>query len=528
MVKLPILTFEALMNITQKIQILMPHRSLLRESLMGIEKEGLRVCKKGDISQTPHPAVFGCALTHPNITTDFSESLTELVTPPLKNTAEMLRFLADTQQYLYQHLPPEQNFWPASMPCVIRGETTIPIAQYGSSNQGMMKTVYRRGLANRYGSVMQTIAGVHFNYSFSQDFFQQYQLLMATDKTLRDFTDCQYMGVARNVVRYGWIIPYLFGASPAVCKSFLKDYHQYSLIEFNHSTLYEPYATSLRMGDIGYQNLREDNAGVKANYNSLVHYISSLKMGMLSNCPEYEAIGIKKNGSYQQLNTNILQIENEYYATVRPKPLVQTDKKPLDSLQDSGIAYIELRSLDINPLLPLGVNQQQIHFLQGFLLFCLLKDSPAISTREQFDIDSNDQLVAHEGRKPGLLLKRQSAPILLQDWGNQLAQEISSCAQLLGTECQTDIAEISKRFDCPALTPSARSLQLMRDKNQGFFDYINAFAKQYKTEFLNKEIRQTHFDYLDKQAQLSCEKQSAIEAADSISFDEFLAQYFRI
>ncbi len=514
------------MNLADKIHRLAQYKGLLKDNLMGIEKEGLRVSRKGGLSQAPHPRAFGCALTHENITTDFSESLIEMVTPPMHSADEMLLFLSNTQQYLYHHLPKDQNFWPASMPCVIRGETYIPIAQYGSSNLGMMKTVYRRGLAYRYGSVMQTIAGIHFNYSFSQNFFGQYHLLMASNKTLVNFTNSCYMGLTRNVVRYGWMIPYLFGASPAVCKSFLKGYHQHSLIAFNDSTLYEPYATSLRMGDIGYQNLREDEAGVKANYNSLSHYIHSLKAGMSTPCAEYEKIGVKKGDKYQQLNANILQIENEYYATVRPKPLFLPNKKPLDNLDDNGISYIELRSLDINSLLPLGIDIAQVHFLEAFLLFCLLKDSPAIATREQFDIDNNDQLVAHEGRQPNLMLKNLSKPTPLKNWGNALITEIAQCGQLLGADYQTQVLEIGKRFDNPSRTPSAQVLEMMRAKNQGFFDYTNTFASLYQKAFLNRKIDKSHFDYLDRQAQLSCQKQQQIEIDDKLDFDEFLGRYF--
>jgi len=277
------------LNIEQKIQILKPHAQLLSGNLMGIEKEGLRVSKKGGLSQAPHPSVLGCALTHPNITTDFSESLLELVTPPLSSARLALDFLKDTQHYLYCRLPKDQNFWPASMPCVMRGKTYIPIAQYGTSNRGKMKTVYRQGLANRYGSVMQVIAGIHFNYSFCERFIEKFCELSENEQN----KDEAYMALTRNVVRYGWIVPYLFGASPAVCKSFLKGYRQHSLVEFNDSTLYEPYATSLRMGDIGYQNLREDEAGVKANYNSLSHYVNSLKAGMATPCSEYEKFGMK-------------------------------------------------------------------------------------------------------------------------------------------------------------------------------------------------------------------------------------------
>ncbi len=510
------------MNIEQKIQLLKPHAQLLSGNLMGVEKEGLRVSRKGGLSQAPHPKNLGCALTHPNITTDFSESLLELVTPPMSDAKSVLGFLQDTQHYLYCRLPKDQNFWPASMPCVIRGETYIPIAQYGSSNRAKMKTIYRQGLANRYGSVMQTIAGIHFNYSFSEKFIKKCNQFSAVGQS----QDEAYMALTRNVVRYGWVIPYLFGASPAVCKSFLKGYHKHTLIEFNESTLYEPYATSLRMGDIGYQNLREDEAGVKANYNSLDHYVHSLKSGMSASCSEYERIGIKKNGHYQQLNTNILQIENEYYASVRPKPLVEVGQKPLDSLSDQGIAYIELRSLDVNPSLPMGIDKQQIHFLEVFLLFCLLKDSPAISTREQFEIDGNDQLIAHEGRKPNLRLKYQTKEISIAELGGQLATDLDLCATLFGKDYQAQVGDICRRFSNPELTPSAQILERMRNKNQGFFDDTNTFAKQYRREFLAKDINQAHFDYLDAQAESSCKHQREIEESDTIGFDEFLSQYF--
>ena len=373
---------------------------------------------------------------------------------------------------------------------------------------------------------MQTIAGIHFNYSFSADFFEAYRAKKEPNTTLRDFTDQSYMGLTRNIVRYGWLIPYLFGASSAVCKSFLKGYRQHSLVEFNDSTLYEPYATSLRMGDIGYQNLREDEAGVKANYNSLSHYIHSLKAGMQTSCREYEDIGLKAQGEYQQLNTKILQIENEYYASVRPKPLVLDDKKPLDALKDQGIGYIELRSLDINPSLSLGINQTQINFLEVFMLFCLLESSPTISSREQFDIDNNDQLVAHEGRKPNLNLIHKSQAVALEKLGSDIMNKISHCAELLGEEYQDAVKQMTRRINNADLTPSAVTLSEMRNRNQGFFDYTNTLSKQHRRDFLEKPIDEDHFDYLDQQTQASCAQQLEIEQADHLSFDDYLTQYF--
>ncbi len=515
-----------MVGLADKIQALKADASLLGESLMGLEKEGLRVSRRGGLSQASHPKALGCALTHPHITTDFAESLIELVTPPLKGAQPMLDFLADTQHYLYTNLPKDQSFWPASMPCVIRGQTDIPIAQYGSSNQGKMKTIYRVGLANRYGSVMQTIAGIHFNYSFADSFWRQYQALLGCDRDMQSFKNEQYMHLSRNVVRYGWLMTYLFGASPAVCKSFLNGYHQHSLIEFNDTTLYEPYATSLRMGDIGYQNLAEDEAGVKANYNSLEHYVHALKAAIETPSDQYAELGIKKDGEYQQLNSNILQIENEYYASVRPKPSPQAGKKPLDALKSGGIDYIELRSIDINTMLPLGIDQPQVHFIEVFLLFCLLEDSPPISTREQFEIDNNDQLVSHSGRKPGLMLRHRFEDVSLQDLGRELMQRLLACAQLFTSAHQAAVSEIAKRIDTPELTPSAVALARMRNHNQGFFDHTNTFAKQYRREFCARSVNQAHFDYLDEQAKISCQKQQSIEQSDKLSFDEYLAQYF--
>lgn len=514
------------MNLVEKIQQLKPHSALLKGNLMGLEKEGLRVSEDGGIAQTPHPKSLGCTLTHPNITTDFSESLVELVTPPVHSADEMLAFLSKTQQYLYHHLPKDQNFWPTSMPCVIRGETYIPIAQYGKSNQGMMKTIYRRGLANRYGSVMQIIAGIHFNYSFAQNFLKQYHLLTASSETFREFNDQSYMALTRNVMRYSWLIYYLFGASSAVCKSFLKDYHQHSLVEFNDTTLYEPYATSLRMGDIGYQNLREDEVGVKANYNSLWHYIHSLQSGIQTPCSAYEKIGLKKQGQYQQLNTSILQIENEYYGSVRPKPDFILDKKPLDALCENGVAYVELRSLDINPNLPLGIDKTQVLFLESFLLFCLLEHSPVISSREQVECDANDQLVAHRGREPELTLMHKGESILLQNFGKGLMDKIYLCAELLGQEYQVAVSIISKRIEHAELIPSATILSEMEKHHQGFFDHTNYWAQQHRKMFLAKEIDVAHFKYLDQQAEKSCQQQLDIEQADNVSFNQYLANYF--
>jgi glutamate--cysteine ligase len=506
----------------------MAAKHTLSQNLMGIEKESLRVSDDGSISQESHPKAYGSALTNSQITTDFCEALVELVTPPFDSADKVLEDLGNTEHFVHHYLPDDQRYWPASMPCVVRGETYISIAQYGSSNRGQMKTVYRQGLANRYGSVMQTIAGIHFNYSFSSDFWQAYQELIAPEDTERCFIDSNYMGLTRNVLRCGWLIPYLFGASASICKSFLEDYHQNKLEEFDENTLYLPYATSLRMGDIGYQNSQEDAVGVKANYNSLCHYTHSLQAAMQTSCAEYESIGLKQDGEYQQLNTNILQIENEYYASIRPKPKLNGIDQPLEALNKNGINYIELRSLDTNPLLPLGIDKSQILFLEAFLLYCLLEDSPAISTAEQFEIDNNDHLVAHQGRKPGLKLKKRSNEISLQDWGREILDKITSVAVLLGDGHEEAVQAISERLSHPDLTPSATMLQMMRDDGDGFYQSINKISLQSRKNYRQQAMNKASFAKLDKVAKDSLKEQAAIEKSDTQSFDEFIDEYFSL
>jgi len=516
----------------------------LSASKIGLEKESLRVCPEGSISQTPHPVAWGSALTHPQITTDFSEALTELVTPPCHSVAEVIQSLDDIQTFIYRHLDNE-ILWATSMPCVVAGETGIPLAKYGSSNAAQMKTAYRRGLGLRYGRAMQVIAGVHFNYSFSDAFWLHYQkLLNHADNVQADnfqtFVSDQYMGLIRNLLRYGWLVPYLFGASPAVCKSFLNG-QRTILQSFNDNTYYQAYATSLRLGDIGYQNNKEDLAGIKACYDSLETYVESMQCAINTPCKSYEELGVKVDGVYRQLNSNILQIENEYYSSVRPKQIVQGDEKPSIALSKRGIAYVELRSLDVNAFDPHGINSEQLYFLEVFMLFCLLQSSPVLSQSEIAAIDENLLLVAHQGREPGLDLQRTSSQqagsnetsekISLQDWAGELCHQMTSVARLFDRANHSENyfssvkSQIASVFD-PDLTPSARMLAEMREHNEGFFHHAQRMSKHHNQYYKNHPLSEDKVKLFEIMTSESLAKQVLIESEDKISFDEYLKNYF--
>ena len=502
---------------------------LLSSGLMGLEKESLRVMPDGNLAQTPHPVALGSSLTHPYITTDYSEALAEFITPPCDTIPAALDFLRDTQRFVYENLH-DEFIWATSMPCVVAGETSIPIARYGSSNAGQMKTVYRRGLGHRYGRVMQVIAGVHFNYSFAEAFWPSFQEIENDSRPIQDFINDSYFALIRNLQRFGWLVPYLFGASPAVCKSFLGG-AETNLETFDISTYYEPFATSLRMGDIGYQNNKEAKIGVKASYDNLDAYVSCLSKAIETPCAEYEKIGVVVNGRHEQLNANILQIENEYYSTIRPKQIVGSFEKPVHALKRRGVRYIELRSIDVNAFEPLGINERQLHFLEAFMVFCQLHESPVIGDEERDHIDHNELVTAHRGRDPKLKLNRGSEKILLREWTKEILSAMTGVCELLDKGLadkpySTSLAAQQDKAHDPDLTPSARMLEAMRREEEGFFHFALRMSRQHQSYFESFDLDPERREMFTRLTAETLAQQKAIEAENGESFTDYLQRYF--
>jgi len=504
-------------------------RKVLQQRQVGLEKESLRVAVNGGIAQTAHPAALGSALTHPSITTDYSEALLEFVTPPFHHFCDTLGFLDDTHRYVYSQLDNE-ILWASSMPCVVEGDASIPIAQYGSSNAGLMKTAYRRGLGHRYGRMMQAIAGVHFNYSYPEAFWEMLQTVVGNQEDLQTFISESYIGMVRNLQRYGWLVPYLFGASPAICASFLGA-SPTSLKKWREFSYYAPYATSLRMGDIGYQNDKEGEAGIRVNYNSLQGYVDSLQTAISTPYPEYAEIEMVRDGEWQQLNSNTLQIENEYYSSVRPKQILQGEEKPSLALARRGVAYLELRSLDVNAYEPLGISEEQMRFLESFLLFSLLAPSAPYDDSELASIKYNINAVAERGRDPKLKLRRKDGEVLLRDWAYEIFEQMSAGCDLLDKDnpvhsyCDALQQQRAKITD-PDRTPSARMLAEMDQNGEEFYHFALRMSRQHQQWFAERPLDEAKRQQFEALARESIAKQSAIEAADKISFETFLQNYF--
>jgi glutamate--cysteine ligase len=507
--------------------------------LRGLEKESLRITPAGTLAQTDHPAALGSALKHPHITTDYSEALLEFITEPFAHIDSLLQQLDNIHRVTYQQLAQQnERLWPASMPCKLGSDAEIPVARYGSSNSGTMKTIYRVGLGHRYGRAMQTIAGVHYNFSFPDALWEVLRADEGSTETLQDFKTRRYFGLIRNFRHYFWLLVYLFGAAPAVCASFVEGRkHRLQPLGEDARTMHMPYATSLRMGDLGYQS--DAQQALIVCYNNLPSYLQTLCGAITQTHPAYAAVGVKDDaGNYQQLNTSLLQIENEFYSSIRPKRTTQSGETALQALRLRGVEYVEVRCVDLNPYAPLGVTEEQLRTMDAFLLFCLLQDSPETSDRDYQQDQENQKRIVYYGRDPQLQLVRDGKEIAMSVWAEELLAKTTVCAGLLDQAVAGEAGTASSdsytravqtqrlKLSQPELTPSAQVLTDLRTSGQSFFEHTMALAEQHRAYFNERPpsaSTQTQFEQL---AAVSLQRQAALEAQEHLPFEDYLANYY--
>jgi glutamate--cysteine ligase len=506
----------------------------LRTLQRGLEKESLRVTPDGQLARDPHPAALGSPLTHPQITTDFSESQVELITGVHQSIAGCLRQLTEVHQVVCRHIG-DQMLWCTSMPCLLPPDDEIPIGQYGSSNIGRIKTVYRTGLKHRYGSRMQTISGLHYNFSLPAGAWADLQAADGDRGTALDYRNAAYFSLIRSFRRHSWLLLYLFGASPTVCRSFVEG-RPHRLKELNETTLFMPHATSLRMGPLGYQSDAQSTLGV--SYNCLRSYAESLREALSQPYPPYEAIGLRRGDEYLQRSTTLLQIENEFYGTIRPKQPIRPGERPLHALAERGVEYVEVRLMDLDPFSPIGITADTIRFLDIFLLHCLLGDSPPDSPAMIELLSRNRHEVAERGRDPALMLTRDhGGQVGLAQWGGELLDECEAIAAALdaahGDTSQgaglyrRSLATAREKLSNPSLTPSARVLEALEQTAGGASSLSFALAQsmQHQRELtsltLPEELRQRY----QQMAADSIAARRAIESADVLAFEDFRRHY---
>ncbi|MEN9418965.1 MAG: glutamate--cysteine ligase GshA [Pseudomonadota bacterium] len=507
------LSYDGAMTLTNddllsRLHALSPER--LAGMRRGVEKESLRANPDGTLALTPHPAALGSALTHPCITTDFSESQLELITAAHTSPAACARELYEIHQFVARALG-EERMWAASMPCDLPTDETIPLGRYGTSNVGRAKSVYRMGLGHRYGRRMQTISGIHYNWS------------------LPGLDNDAYFALIRNFRRHAFLLLVLFGATPAVCASFVQG-RSHSLQPLAEGTFHLPHATSLRMGRLGYQS--DAQAALNVSYNCLEGYAASLHGALTTPHPPYEAIGVRNlGGEYNQLATSLLQIENEFYGTIRPKCTIRSGERPLHALRERGVEYVEVRLMDLDPFEVTGIAEPTMHFLDVFLLHCLLTESPPDTPQETVEMARNQHRTASAGRERGLTLERGGRAVPLVDWA---AEVLAGCAPiaarldaLQGTDAHTQaLAQAHARLADPDTTPSARVLATIAAEHGGCFRaFGQARSEAARAALLAEAIDPDVTARLQRAAEESVAAQRQREAADTLPFEEYRLQY---
>jgi glutamate--cysteine ligase len=491
----------------------LPPESLAR-ARRGIEKESLRARPDGALATSGHPPALGSPLTHPNITTDFSESQLELITGAHTRADACLEELTRIHQFVYRALAAEgdEALWACSMPCRLPPDAEIPLGRYGDSNVGRMKTIYRNGLSFRYGRRMQTISGIHYNFS------------------LPGLTSADYFSLIRNFRRQSWLPLYLFGASPAVCASFVEG-REHGLQALRAGTMYLPHATSLRMGRLGYQS--DAQSALCVSYNNLDSYAASLDHALTRPYAAYEKLGLRDpaSGEYRQLATTLLQIENEFYSTIRPKRRIRPGERPLHALRERGVEYVEVRLMDLDPFEAVGIAAPTMRFLDVFLLACLLHDSPPDTPEEIRAIARNQHTVAARGREPGLLLDRGDGQAALADWGREIVDGCEPVAAALdaahgGAAHRDAVAAARLLLDDPSRTPSARVLSAMaRNHDNRYLQFGIVQSLLHAGHLRGLDLPAASLASFEEMARRSLAEQARIEAADPLDFETYRQKY---
>lgn len=506
--------------------------ALLKGMLRGIERESLRMQSDGFISQADHPITLGSALTHPHITTDYSEALMEFITPPKSTISETLEYLEDIHAFANASLPEGEKLWPMSMPCMLDDEEEkIRLAQYGSSNIGKFKTLYRQGLGVRYGRRMQTISGVHYNVSFPDELFEQ---LQKNEKdpafqkiSLQAYRSHRYFGLIRNFIRLTPLVMFLLGASPSVCRCFMTG-REHHLLPLINGTLYLPYATALRMGRFGYQNSAQKELGI--HYNNLQGYLEGLQKAVRTPYVSFSRLGLDDDaGEPIQINDHVLQIENEYYSLVRPKQVPIEGETPSEALANRGVGYVELRAVDVNPYSPIGINEDTAGFLEIIALYCLLKESPALYAEELEQIEQNQNEIVNRGRAPNAAILQNGQSIEIEVWAQNIVSEMKDLAVLLDDAYSTRLyqnalAVMQSRIDEVDETLSA---QLIQDtlKQGGTWSLGSVLAQQHLKHYQNHVLSKEKIEYFDNLTESSLQQQKQLEQNNEPDFKAYLAAY---
>lgn len=454
-------------------------KDLIKGTYCGLELETLRVNQKGSISLAPHPKELGSPLFNPLITKDFAEAQIEYTTPKCKSHQKAIRYLEELLAYTTKHMGKE-FLWPLAMPPVCDHLNSSLIAQFGSTEEARKKHLYRLGLMHRYGTHVQLIAGLHYNFSFPKAFFIADYHKHSQSLSLQDFISERYLHIMRNFTRYTYLLVYLLGASPTHDTSYPSIRKRY------------PFATSLRMSPFGYHSPFQCSLGV--SYNSLKAFFSSFEKELSTPCKRFGSIE-------EQLNDHILQTESELYVPIRAKGNIDCESATLLAIKRCGISYLEVRTLDLNPFEMAKVQKKDLDFLRLFLIYCLIKPSPQQSHQDVLEARYNQHHIALYGRKPHVRLKNKKS---FKKEALKILSEMLTIAKILKQEScvWTQIAKINDSSLCYSEQIASKP----------FLEFGLQQAKNHQTFFQNYPLKTSRYHTLSLIAQKSLLKQQRADA----------------
>ena len=458
----------------------------------GVERESLRITSQGKLAATDHPEVFGSKLANPYITTDFSESQVEVITPAFKTTKETYSFLNALYDIVALEIG-DEYLWPQSMPCHIPDDKDIPIAKYDDCEDCNHARAYREELLKKYGGKKQLISGIHYNFSFDEALFEKLYISQKPSISYQLFKDSLYLKVVRNYLRYRWLLIYLTGAAPIAHSSYLKDCTKIRM-PIHEDGFSNEGAVSYRNGECGYKN----HIDLFPDYTSVESYIGSIQ---------------------SFVKENMIQSHKELYTQVRPK--AKDNKNLLNSISNEGIQYIEIRSIDINPFEKSGISMDDLDFIHLFVIYLLLKEETTYSNWQQ-DALSNQKVIAKEGLID-VTLQKDGQDIKRTQWALEILSEIKNVSQVLGLNKEDLIDKMVQKVMNSKQTYAYQITE--KAKKEGYLPAHINLAKEYKQSAHQGRYKLEGYEDLELSTQILMKEaiKSGIEVDVVDRSDNFIA-----
>ena len=452
----------------ENIKRLFPPKELLKGNF-GIEREGLRCDESGNLSMKNHPKVFGDKLSNPYITTDFSESQMELITPTFKSTEETYKFLSALYDIVAMEIE-DEYLWPQSMPCIIPEDNKIPIARFSDNKLGKTASEYREKLLQKYGGKKQLLSGIHYNFSFNEKFIKK--LYENSDKALdyKHFKNKIYLKVSRNYLRYRWLLIYLLGGTGTVHETYIEDCVR-QLEEVGEGGFSNEGALSYRNSECGYTNKHE----LFPSYNSVEEYVSSLE---------------------QFIKEGLIESPRELYSQIRLK--AKDNYNIMDSLIEEGINYLEYRSIDINPFDNAGISLEDLEFINIFNLFLLIEDESNYEIWQEEALE-NQKTISRYGQNK-VTLKKDGKPIDKEEWGIEILEKIKKINEELSLEKEDILNKMIEKIKDYKLTYAYKIIEKV--KEEGYVKAHLNLAKSYKEDAYRNRFKLEGYEDLELSTQI--------------------------